>query len=433
MNNNENMKKELEYQGSHEIPANAVPKSRWKLFYDFNDLEVINNFSIPKKPKFLAMQTLDDLLEKDKLREKDGFPRKIRLGKLMRPVKGKNPIVVVVPTTTESKFYHDESVTEEDSGQTGGSGEGEEGDVLGEQKAEPEEGEGTGAGQGNGESHDVSEGAFDLGRILTEKFSLPRLQNKGRKHSFSKYIYDLTDRNRGFGQILDKKATLKKVVETNILLGNISQNKDFEPENLVLSPKDHVYQILSKEKDFESEAIVFFLRDYSGSMEGNPTEVISTQHLFIYSWLMFQYQNNVKTRFILHDTEAKEVPDFYTYIKSQVAGGTKVAPAFELVNKIVAAENLAKDYNIYVFHGTDGDDWDNDGKELLESINKMFLYTNRIGITVAKTTGGITTVERNIEKSGFLKEKSSLIKMDSVDANSADETRIIDGIRKLVE
>ncbi len=31
----------------------------------------------------------------------------------------------------------------------------------------------------------------------------------------------------------------------------------------------------------------------------------------------------------------------------------------------------SKDYNIYVFHGTDGDDWDTDGKESLPELKKM--------------------------------------------------------------
>ena len=61
------------------------------------------------------------------------------------------------------------------------------------------------------------------------------------------------------------------------------------------------------------------LRDYSASMQGDPTEIIVNQHLFIYSWLMFQYKNRVESRFILHDVTAKEVPDFYTYYNSGVA------------------------------------------------------------------------------------------------------------------
>ena len=111
--------------------------------------------------------------------------------------------------------------------------------------------------------------------------------------------------------------------------------------------------------------MVFFLRDYSGSMTGKPTELIVSQHVLIYSWLLYQYEKQVESRFILHDTEATEVADFYTYYNTRVAGGTKVASAFRLVNEIVEKENLVKDYNIYVFHGTDGDDWDTDGKETL--------------------------------------------------------------------
>jgi len=192
----------------------------------------------------------------------------------------------------------------------------------------------------------------------------------------------------------------------------------------------------AKEKDFESQAIVFFVRDYSGSMQGKPTEVVTTQHLFIYSWLMYQYQNNVETRFIVHDTEAKEVPDFYTYYKYQVAGGTQVYPAFELVNKIIETKQLAKDYNIYVFYGTDGDDWEQKGEKMISEIRILLQSANRLGITVAKNqwTYGTTqtTVEKNIQNSGLLKEKPDLIRMDTLKADEATEEKIIESIKKLI-
>ncbi|MFH2143970.1 MAG: DUF444 family protein [Bacteroidota bacterium] len=407
--------------------------------YNSSDLEILQNIKPEENPLISALKTLDELIDHDKRREADGFPRKIRLGKLVKPTKEKNGKVIIVPTTNEGKFYHDDSITEEGEGEsTGGAGEGEEGEVIGEQQAQPQpgEGEGQGAGEGQGSDHDITQQAYDLGKILTEKFELPNLREKGKKRSFSKYTYDLTDRNRGFGQVLDKKATLRKIVQTNIVLGNITENQPFSGENLILNPRDQIYRILSKEKDFETQAVVFFVRDYSGSMQGEPTEVISTQHLLIYSWLMFQYQNNVMTRFILHDTDTKEVNDFYTYYSSAVAGGTKVAPAFARVNKIIEEEQLAKDYNIYVFYGTDGDDWDSDGKELTEEIIKMLYSANRLGITVAKNSWTseekATTVENTVNNSGLLNEKPKLIRMDSFSASGASEDRIIEGIKKLV-
>ncbi len=411
----------------------AAPITKITGLYDTTDLGAIAGLALPERS--VSIRTLEDLIEQDKQREADGFKRRIRFGKLLKPVPGGNNQVIVVPTTTEPKLYHVDRITEDgEGGETGGSGEGEEGEVLGEQQAEPEgEGEGTGAGQGGGGEHDVTSEAYDLGKVLTEQFKLPNIKDKGKKKSFNKYTYDLTDRNRGFGQILDKKETLKKIVESNILLGRISEKGEFNTEDFLISPKDHVYRILSKEKDYETQAVVFFVRDYSGSMQGKPAETVSSQHLLIYSWLVYQYQNNVIPRFIVHDTEAKEVPDFITYYRSAVAGGTRCAPAFDLVHRIVEDERLAVDYNIYIFYGTDGDDWDSSGKELTESLGKLFPLVNRIGVTVTKSSQSETVVERTIDRSGYLKDKPKQIKMDAFLADEAGESRIIEGIRKLVE
>jgi len=111
-----------------------------------------------------------------------------------------------------------------------------------------------------------------------------------------------------------------------------------------------------------------------------------------------------------------------------------VASAFRLVNGIVEKENLAVDYNIYIFHGTDGDDWDTGGKELIPELNKMLTYANRIGITIAEQSSNAvnsTEVERYLKKSELLDEKSKLLRLDVMKEDS-DESRIIEGIKKLI-
>lgn len=427
--------RELDGKWEHfPLPSADIPELDIQNLYSKTDLEIFQNIKF-QSPS-LSLQSLDDLIKRDKQREEDGFPRRIRIGKYIKPSKDNKEKVVVVPTTTEPKFYHDDSVTDEE--ETGGSGEGEEGEVIGETEGEPEEGEGEGQGAGQGQeaNHEVDSDAFDLGKVLTEKFQLPNIKIKGRKVSQTKFKYELTDKNRGFGQVLDKKATLKKIVETNILLGNISENKDFNPEDLIINPQDQIFRILSKEKDYDAQCVVFFIRDYSGSMQGKPTEAIVSQHLLIYSWLMYQYQNNVSARFILHDTESKEVPDFYTYYKSQVAGGTNIFPAYELVNTIVTNEQLAKDNNIYVFHGTDGDDWEDNGSKAVDALKAMLVYASRVGITVAKNSwtasDAETVIEKYLNKSNILTEKSNLIRLDAFGSEDASEVRLIEGIKKLV-
>ena len=111
-----------------------------------------------------------------------------------------------------------------------------------------------------------------------------------------------------------------------------------------------------------------------------------------------------------------------------------MASSYRLVNEIVAKENLVQDYNIYVFHGTDGDDWDTEGKDSIPELKKMFAYANRVGITVAQSSigsGAKTEVEKYIRKSGLLTEKPDLLRLDVMDDN-ADEQRLIDGIKKLI-
>lgn len=433
------MIEELNFNGSHDVPVSGnVKDPATKIInniYQYNDLETVQAMSPPAISYTVCIKSLDDLLERDKLREDDGFPRKIRVGRLIKPGKGGKDKIVVVPTTVEEKFVHDNSFNPQDEEEAaGGSGEGEEGEIIGEQPVRQEQGSGAGPGEGEGGQHEMESSAYDLGKILTDKFELPNLKDKGKKRSLTRYTYDMTDRNRGFGQILDKKATLKKVVETNIALGKIPDVHNINPVDFIISPRDRIYRILSREKDYESQAVVFFVRDYSGSMSGKPTELVVSQHVMIYSWLLYQYDKQVETRFILHDTEASEVPDFYTYYNSKVAGGTKVASAYKLVNEIVEKENLVTDYNIYIFHGTDGDDWDTDGKEAIPEIKKMLSYANRVGVTIAEHgfgKSGSTEVQRYLNKSGLLSEKKDLIRLDVIPKGS-DEPRLIEGIKKLI-
>tara|TARA_Y100000310_G_C20703185_1_gene831991 strand:+ start:7449 stop:8828 length:1380 start_codon:yes stop_codon:yes gene_type:complete len=427
------IREELSFRGTHEVLRQGTSLFLGKEY-------AISNMSSPDSglvaPNYQKLNTLDDLLERDKQRESDGFPKKIRIGRIIRPGKGGNRMVIV-PTTTEDKFYHDTREDSEDQEEgedgeesTGGSGKGEEGEIIGESPIHDQDGPGPGgAGSGEGENHEVGSSAFDLGKILTEKFKLPNIKPKGKKRSLKKFIYDLTDKNRGSGQVLDKKETLKQILKTNISLERIDPDKEIDPADLLVNPRDYIYHTLSKEMDYESQALVFFLRDYSGSMYGRPTDIVCSQHVMIYSWLVYQYKDMVESRFILHDTDAKEVEDFYTYYNSAVAGGTRIASSFKLVNKIVDEDNLAKDYNIYVFYGGDGGDWDNEGKETIDEIRHMFSYTNRLGITVVSNMMD-TAFGKYLNNSEILKKKD-LVRLDRI-TEQADEDRIIEGIRRLV-
>ena len=430
------VREEREGPQAHGLPERAPvdPGGPIKEWYAYNDLDVLQDIPPAPTPYTTCLQSIDELLARDRQREKDGFPRKIRVGRMIKPgTRGKEK-VVVVPTTVEEKLIHDRVRDPQEEEQTsGGSGDGEPGDIIGEQPVRPA-GSGSGPGQGEGGEHEVASSAYDLGRVLTEQFELPNLKDKGKKRSMTRYTYQLTDRHAGQGQLLDHKATLRKILETNINLGNLPDPSQIDPSTFLIAPRDKVYRILSPEKDFESQAVVFFLRDYSGSMAGKPTEIVVTQHVLIYSWLLYQYARQVESRFILHDTEAREVDDFYTYYNSTVAGGTQVFSAFRLVNEIVSTENLDRDYNIYVFHGTDGDDWDTTGAKTIPELEIMLGYANRVGFSVVerqRTAARGSEVSRYLKQSGLLESRRDLLRLDVL-GEDTEETRLIEGIRNLI-
>jgi uncharacterized sporulation protein YeaH/YhbH (DUF444 family) len=111
-----------------------------------------------------------------------------------------------------------------------------------------------------------------------------------------------------------------------------------------------------------------------------------------------------------------------------------VSSAYRLVNEIVEKENLARDYNIYIFHGTDGDDWDTDGKESIPELKKMLIYASRVGISIAEHSSEAShksEVEQYLKKSNLLEDKPNLLRLDVMQEN-ADEPRLIEGIKHLI-
>ncbi len=134
------------------------PTPQVRPLYSYADPEMLHQANPSPLMSLVAAQSLDHLLQRDLQREKDGFPRKIRIGKLVKPGRDGDDKVVVIPTTVEEKLVHDRIPEDDEEGEggegqdpgEGGAGEGEEGEVIGEQPVREQQGGGSGSGQGQG-------------------------------------------------------------------------------------------------------------------------------------------------------------------------------------------------------------------------------------------------------------------------------------------
>jgi hypothetical protein len=97
------------------------------------------------------------------------------------------------------------------------------------------------------------------------------------------------------------------------------------------------------------------MMDVSGSMGDEQKEIVRIESFWIDTWLQSQYKG-LESRFIIHDAEAREV-DRDTFYRTRESGGTVISSAYKLAMKLVEEEFPADQWNIYMFHFSDGDNW----------------------------------------------------------------------------
>ncbi len=108
----------------------------------------------------------------------------------------------------------------------------------------------------------------------------------------------------------------------------------------------------------EANAVIVYMMDVSGSMGNEQKEIVRIESFWLDTWLRSQYRC-LETRYIVHDAAAREV-DRHTFFHLRESGGTKISSAYELADRLLDAQFPAEQWNIYLFHFSDGDNWGGD-------------------------------------------------------------------------
>jgi uncharacterized sporulation protein YeaH/YhbH (DUF444 family) len=114
------------------------------------------------------------------------------------------------------------------------------------------------------------------------------------------------------------------------------------------------------------------MMDVSGSMSDRKKELVRLTAFWIDTWLRAHYRN-VTTRYIVHDAEAHEV-DAQVFYSLRESGGTRISSAYDLCRKIIARDYNPADWNLYAFHFSDGENFDDeDDERCLELLEESLL------------------------------------------------------------
>jgi uncharacterized protein len=253
-----------------------------------------------------------------------------------------------------------------DNSQGVGAGDGKEGDVVG--KGQPGQGRGQGGTDPGQHLMEVDLSLDELAEILAEELKLPRIEPKG-----SHRITTIKDRYSSLRRVGPEslrhfKRSFKEALKRQIMLG------DYDPDNPVIIPekKDIRYRSWKEVKSPQSNAVIVFMMDVSGSMGEEQKELVRLESFWIDTWLRKNYEG-IESRYIVHDVSAKEV-DKHTFYHLREDGGTKISSAFKCAKALLEAHYSPEEWNIYLFHFSDGDNSSEaDSRECVKMLKEQLL------------------------------------------------------------
>ncbi len=227
-----------------------------------------------------------------------------------------------------------------------GMGEGEEGQSVGQGKGK-DKGQG---GEAEGQhALEVDVTLDELADILADELKLPRIQPRGQ-HKLTTIRDKFTGiRPVGPAALRHFKRTYREALKRQVSMGA------YDPENPVIIPikNDLRFRSWNEVKKPQSNAVIVYMMDVSGSMGDEQKELVRLEAFWIDTWLRRNYEG-IESRYLVHDVKAAEV-DKKTFFSVREDGGTRISSAYQACLELLQRQYDPTDWNIYLFHFSDGD------------------------------------------------------------------------------
>lgn len=265
---------------------------------------------------------------------------------------GKQVVSIPVPQLDLPYFAHD----------PGGRG-------VGQGDGEGEGGSGKRAGKDPG-AH-VLEAEFtveELAQMLGDALELPRIAPKGRDELDTQSGRYVGISNVGPESLRHFKRSYRHAMRRMISTGAYNP-KD---PRIILERADKRFRTSRPKHVPSANAVIVYVMDVSGSMGADQKELVRAESFWIDAWITSHFQGS-RTVYIVHDAAAKEV-DRDTFFRIRESGGTVISSAYELAIRIIAERFPVADWNLYLFHFTDGENYSRqDTEKCMQLLDKRLL------------------------------------------------------------
>jgi len=231
-------------------------------------------------------------------------------------------------------------------------------------------GQGKKAGNEKGEEfYEVELTLDELAKYLFDDLNLPDLEKKSDASVLAEKNKRKGYRTKGIRARLSKKETLKNKIRRQ---KQAIKNKTWDPESgerFTFHEDDLKYKHIEIKHKPITNAVIFFIMDVSGSM-GKQKKFLARSFFFLlYQFIRYRYEK-IDIVFVAHTTEAKEVneDDFFQRGSS---GGTFISSGLDKSLEIINERYNPNSWNLYAFHGSDGENWVEDNEKAKTAMQKL--------------------------------------------------------------
>jgi uncharacterized sporulation protein YeaH/YhbH (DUF444 family) len=263
-----------------------------------------------------------------------------------------------------------------------GMGEGEIGQQLSPGSVEPGQGSGAGTGEGD-HALEVDVTLDELAIMLGEELELPEIKPKGKEQLVAQKARYTGIAPVGPEGLKHFKRTYKRALQRSIATGV------YDPKNPIVIPirEDKRYRSVQPKYLPDTNAVIIYMMDVSGSMGDTEKEIVRIESFWLDTWLRHKYKG-LKVRYLIHDVSAREV-DRRTFFHTRESGGTMISSAYKTARELIKAEFDPANWNIYLFHFSDGDNLNEDDNKLCTEILQKDLLpiVNQFGYGQVSNSG----------------------------------------------
>ena len=291
---------------------------------------------------------------------------------------GRKKVKIPMRALDEYKFRFDHTKRKH-VGQ--GDGKTKVGDVIGRENQPGQQGSGQGepGNEGGQDFYETEVNIDEIAALIFEDLQLPFLEEKAQKAVPARTTKFTEIRRVGAMSNLDKRRSMLENIRRNAREHGRAKVGGFKKDDL---------RFKSWEEDvrFESNAAIIAMMDVSGSMSEFKKYIARSFFFWMVRFLRTKY-DQVKIVFISHHTEAKEVTEEQFFTQGE-SGGTVVSSAYKLALDIIDERFPSRDWNVYPFHFSDGDNYYSDNDEAVGLADKLIERCNLFGYGEIGEEGG---------------------------------------------